>query len=389
MWVHHETSHRTTGTAGGRRRRVPALLAGAALTLAALAAAPGAATAQGDGNALDETEHHGPGTFQLDVTSYDAAIEGIAGRDGVAAVPFDELMAARTAETVSCGQACRQWPDHLNEDDRWYPQGLAGSDESHWAGAPEAEVVVSAWYQRTSPENHAAVDSALKFVSTDDWRYRNVPLRMPVQKDGAWTTEKLRSHNGGAAWAGPYLYATSGTTLYRFDVRDILRDDSGVFLLPDRVYRGVTKEPYGKATLSSISTDWTEGPALVSAEYDADPVTTDVVRWPLSADGELVVEDGAVDSAYNIRVDKDSRIRKVQGVESHEGLYYFSRSAGALERARVGTQDDRAATTWGRTGDDTDIPEDLYAVPGQNMYGQTEERTDRYLFWRPMSELLP
>lgn len=376
-------THRRRATKAG------ALLAGLALATSPLTIAPLTATAAGDGNALDEAKYHGEGTYQLDVTAYDDAIEAIQAQPGVEQIPLGDLMAARTAETISCGDACRQWPAHLNEDDRWYPQGLAGSEESNWSGAPETELVVSAWYQRTSPDDHAAVNSALKFLSTDDWKYRNVPLRLPVEEDGAWTTEKLKSHNGGVAWAGPYLYVAATDRFYRFDTRQVMEDADGVFLVPDRVYTAVEKDPYGKARLSSVSTDWTGEPALVSAEYNADAETTQVIRWPLDADGDLSASGGTVGSQYNFWVDKNSSIKKVQGVESHQGRYFFSISAGMLERARVGSQADRARTEWGMTGSDTDIPQDLYAVPGQDMFGQTEERTDRRVFWRPMAELLP
>lgn len=373
-----------------RTRQASALLAGLALAASPVIVAPLTATAAGDGNALDEAEHHGEGTYQLDVTTYDEAIEAIQAQPGVEQIPLADLMAARTAETISCGADCRQWPDHLNDDARWYPQGLAGSEESGWSGAPGTELVVSAWYQRTSPGDHTAVNSALKFLSTDDWKYRNVPLRLPVETDdGGWTTEKLKSHNGGLAWAGPYLYVAATDRFYRFDTRQIMEDGEGTFLVPDRVYVAVDKEPYGQARLSSVSTDWSGEPALVSAEYNADAATTHVIRWPLAADGTLPADGGTVDSQYNFWVDKNSSIQKVQGVESHEGLYYFTTSAGNLERARVGTQDDRARTEWGRTGDDTHIPQDLYAVPGQDMVGQTEEQHERRVFWRPMADLLP
>lgn len=394
MFVHHARQHSTSeqGPGGHSRTRTvrgSALLAGVALVATSLVTTPVTATADGNGNALDEAEHDEPGTYALDVTSYDDAIEAIADKPGVEQIPLADLMAARTAETVACGEDCRQWPDHLNDHDRWYPQGLAGSEEANWAAAPETELVVSAWYERTSPDDHTAVNSALKFVATDDWKYRNVPLRLPVEKGGEWTTRPLASHNGGVAWAGPYLYVAATDRLHRFDTRDIMRDQEGVFLVPDRTYVAVDKEPYGTARLSSVSTDWTGEPALVSAQYNADAVTTQVIRWPLDADGDLPAEAGTVGSQHNFWIDKDSSIRKVQGVESHEGLYYFSTSGGQLERARVGTQDDRARTDWGRDADGTHIPEDLYAVPGQDMFGQTEVPSERRLFWRPMEELLP
>ncbi|WP_163541299.1 hypothetical protein [Occultella kanbiaonis] len=380
-----------TGAATGRRtHHLSGRVIGALIGVTALVVAvPGPAQAAGDGNALDEAEHNEPGTYALDITDYSQAIDAIAAQPDVEQVPFDDLIASRSGDTTACGDSCRAWPDHIVTDDRWYPQGLAGSEESNWAQAPDTEILVSAWYQRTSPDNHAAVDSALKFISTDDWRYRNVPLRLPVPSDDGWTTEPLASHNGGVAWAGPYLYVAATDRIHRFDLRTVMSDDGGYFLVPDRTYVGVDQEPYGIPRLSSVSTDWTGQPAIVSAEYGADEATTtEVIRWPLTPSGDLAAEGGTVGSQDNFWVDKDSSIDRVQGVAAQDGVYLFSGSAGTLDRARVGTQTDRDTWTWGRTGTDTDIPQDLY-ISDSNVYGQTEERGDRYVFWAAGAQVLP
>src|SRR5690606_18546849 len=205
--VHPRNATQTpSGGAATRRRRSRTRLVGALVGVAGLAVVvPGPAVAAGNGNALDSAKYDEPGTYQLKVTDRSAALEAIAAQPGVEPVSFPELVESRSGDTGSCGDACRIWPDHLNEDDRWYPQGVAGSEESNWADAPETEVLVSAWYQRTSPDNHAAVSSALKFVSTDDWQYRNVPLRLPVETDGRSATAPLTSPDGGPAFAGPIL----------------------------------------------------------------------------------------------------------------------------------------------------------------------------------------
>lgn len=373
-----------------RRRRSPARVIGALAGVVGLAVVvPGQAVAAGNGNALDEAEHHEPGTYELDVLDRTEALESIGNQPEVEPVTFEELVESRWGETTSCGDTCRVWPDHLNDHDTWYPQGLAGSEESNWADAPETEVLVSAWYQRTSPDDHASVDSALKFVSTEDWQYRNVPLRIPVRTDdGGWTTEPLESHNGGVAWAGPYLYVAATSQFHRFDLRTIMADDDGYFMVPDRSYRGVDSEPYGAARLSSASTDWTGEPAIVSAQYTAEDEAAEVIRWPLNESGDLAEEDGTVGSQYNFWIDKDSSIDKVQGVAAVDGLYLFTGSAGTLDLARVDTQEDRDTFDWGRTGDETHIPEDLY-LSGANVYGQTEVPGHRELFWAAREDILP
>ncbi|HLV03639.1 hypothetical protein [uncultured Georgenia sp.] len=215
-----------------------------------------------------------------------------------------------------------------------------------------------------------------------------VPLRLAVETEEGWSTEPLRSHNGGVAWAGPYLYVAATDRFHRFDLRTAMADEDGYFLLPDRTYVGVDQEPYGEPRLSSVSTDWTGEPAIVSAEYTADDVAADVVRWPLTESGELVVADGVVGSQDNVWIDKDSSIDRVQGVASSDGRHLFAGSAGTLDLARVGTQEDRDTLSWGRAGQDTHIPEDLY-LGGSRLYGQTEERTHRRLFWVARADVLP
>jgi hypothetical protein len=388
--MHPQKAHPSTGaTTRGRSRRSRRRVIGILFGVSALAVAvPGPAGAAGNGAALDEAAHNEPGTYELDITDRSQAVEAISESPGVAPVSFAELIGSRSGETTDCGEACRAWPEDLNTDDRWYPQGLAGSEESNWAQAPDTEVLVSAWYQRTSPDDHAAVDSALTFVSTDDWRYRTAGLRLPVQTDEGWSTQPLASHNGGVAWAGPYLYVAATDRIHRFDLRTAMTDDEGYFLVPDRTYVGVDQGPYGVPRLSSISTDWSGEPALVSAEYSADDVTTEVVRWPLTGSGDLAAQDGTVGSQTNFWIDKDSSIDKVQGVAAQDGLYLFSGSAGTLDLARVGTQTDRDTIAWGRTGDATHIPQDLY-LSGTNVFGQTEVPGHRHLFWQAQADVLP
>ncbi len=352
------------------------------LILSAAVAVPAVPVgAGGDGNALDQARHHGNGVYRLRGHSYEPALRAILGQGAVRKVSFDRFMSSKPGVMERCGRACRRWPKALMNSSTWYPQGLAGSKESRWkylSGRPE--IVVSSWYQRRSASDSTSVGSSLKFISTRNWRYRNIPLRVPVQTGSGWTTERLQTHAGGVAWAGRYLYVAGTDRLYRFDLTQIFRSGSGPFLLPDRRYLTVDKEPYGEPRLSSVSTDWSGTPSLVTARYEVDDVTAEVVRWPIDSSGALRVNGGVVGSDYNFWIDKDSAIDNVQGVESHNGTYLFSNSGGDgdLERARVETQYLRE--TFGWRGDDT--PQDLYAAAGHRLYGQTESRYERRVFWR-------
>lgn len=367
-------------------RRVATLVMAMTLAVPAASALPTDAGAGGNGNALDVAKHHARGTYRLRVHSYEPALKAIVGQSTVRRISFDRFMSTKPGALSRCGSTCRRWPDKLKHSATWYPQGLTGSKESRWDHvAGRREIVVSSWYKRRSASDHTSVASSLKFISTRSWRFRSIPLRVPVQTGSGWTTEPLQTHAGGAAWAGRFIYVAGTDRLYRFDLRQIFRSGSGPFLLPDRRYLAVDKKPYGAARLSSVSTDWSGKPSLVTARYHVDDVTAEVVRWPLTSGGGLASRRGAVPSRYNFWIDKDSAIDNVQGVESHRGTYLFSNSGGDgdLDRARVGTQRRRKTFDW--NGGLT--PQDLDAAVGHRVYGQTEARHGRRVFWRSFSSI--
>jgi hypothetical protein len=368
--------------------------AAVAVILALLAMPAGAALANdSDGNALDRTTSV-DGWFKLHMQSYESIVKGLIAKPGIDVISLNTLLGTRPGSMSSCGDRCKQWPSDLEDDKLWYPQGLTGSEESSWSARPANEVLVSGWYERVSESNHDPVASRLQFISTSDWTYRTVPLRMGTHNylTGEYGYQPLPIHIGGLAWADRYLYAVDTTRILRFDLTQILRNSGGPFLVPDRQYYNVAGSGGGSARLSSISTDWSSTPpALVTAEWSDDTsADADVVRWPIGDNGALVVNSSdTVLSADALYVDADSSIDKVQGVESANGVYFFSCSSGMLERAKVESQADRDHWRWGWGFLDTWVPQDLYAVAGQRIYGQSEERNDRRIFWKPMSEVMP
>lgn len=360
------------------------VVAAAAVSLGVLASAAVPARADG-GNALN-TAHASPGNFQLNYTSLQSQLTAAANRPGTSSVDFWTTVKAGAGTTTSCGTACREWQDSANNDTLWYPQGLAGTLESNWNSPPPQQVIASGWYKRpTADDGSSSTDTAIKFLFTTTptgttWNYRHIPLRTA---DAAGATSPLTAHMGGLAWAGSAIYMASTDRIYRFDVRDMLRDADGAFLLPNAVYVDRASAPGGKARLSSLSTDWsTSPPALVSAEYSAedDTARTTVVRWPLTSGAGLVVTNNIVNSESDYNITPSSDINRVQGVASKNGLYYFSGSLNRLDSARADSQVDRKSrTTWGVSGG---IPQDLYLESGTSrLFGQTEKRTLRRVFW--------
>lgn len=354
----------------------------AALAAGLACAAP--AVARGNGNALDTAKYDAPGTYQLSVASYESYFAGYVREPGVASTSFTKVLANLPQALSVCGGHCRRWPERLENSATAIPQGLAGTREAHWsARAGKPDVLASTWYLTRGGHT---VGSLVRFVDTSTWRFRTVHLLGWTGSSSAPGVTALPAHAGGAAWAGRYLYLAATHTLYRFDLTQIVRTKHGPQLLPDRVYTTLNVDPYGASTLSSVSTDWTGTPALVTARYTAGDVTDEVVRWPLRSDGGLHVHHGRVLSSYNFWIDKDSSIDNVQGVACHDGTYLFANSGhdGDLDRARVGTQTDRASFAWyGADG-----PEDLYVAPGTRVYGNTEHAGKRYVFWRPYSAVL-
>ncbi len=380
-------------------RRVPILMrrmvAALVVMCLALLAVPasGARANDSDGNALDRTTSV-DGWFKMHMLSYEGIINGLIAKPDISVVSLASVLAmSEDGRLSSCGDQCEQWPAAL-QDNLWYPQGLTGSEESSWPSRPATEVLVSGSYQRSSESDHTSVASRVQFISTANWSYRTVPLRMGTYDymTGVYSYKPLTIHIGGLAWADRYLYAVDTDRIYRFDLTQILRNSGGPFMVPDRQYYNVAGIGGGSARLSSISTDWSSSPpALVTAEWNPNQsADADVVRWPLNDNGTLVVNSSdTVLSSDALYVDADSSIDEVQGVESVNGVYFFSCSTGELQRARVESPADRKSWRWGSGLIDSWIPQDSYAVAGQRIYGQSEERNDRRVFWKPMSDVMP
>lgn len=351
-----------------------------------------------NGYALDRPIQHGPGTYKVTVTNVESRVRTVLDRDDIHPLELSSLVSRDGVPMGSCdeGDRCWEWPDEV-DDELWYPQGLTGNRESMWSGYLGTEVVVSAWYRRTTEADHTSTGSQLRFVTpnTDTPSYRTVTL---MNATASGILSPLEIHAGGAAWAGPYLYVADTDRLFRFDVRQLMQDNEGnALMVPDRRYNALddASTPLGEAVFSSISTDWSGNRrSLVSAQYidpDEDGSAPNVVRWPLRTGGALASSDGVVGSTDNLLIDTDSDIFKVQGVEAHGDTYYFSQSDGHLDRRRAMSIGPRGRMDWGQSGfgpfRDSDVPQDLYGVADYGMFGQTEEDGDQRLFFHEWETL--
>lgn len=139
----------------------------------------------------------------------------------------------------------------------WRPQGVAGSataDGYRIAGRPAGarDLVLTSWYSRAdepgllAPNRPGQSVTRLVVADLDRGRYASVELVRPVRG----RLRNLNSHGSGLAWTGQYLYSSSHSWLWLYNLDDLLEVD-GHLVLPAVASWSVT----GHGGLSSISAD--------------------------------------------------------------------------------------------------------------------------------------
>lgn len=266
----------------------------------------------------------------------------------------------------------------------WIPQGITGSFDGRDDGLVAGrKVVMVSWYYDIASDTGSTVEKGVRIAIADVTNaaavaYRFAILVEPVTKNGRTDFAAIPVHAGGLAWVGNYLYVpVTGSGFRVFDLTRILRVDdttgSADVMGYDATvmkYRAVgyryaipqvaEYKDAGtcNAVFSFVSLDRsTTPPSLVSGEYDSASVVGRLYRWPLAADGHLVVTDAnrvIPDAAYYMAESH------VQGGASRNGTFWLSSSqpsgsAGALYR----THENMPSTTLGWV----DSPEDLAFDP--------------------------
>ncbi|HWK28156.1 MAG TPA: hypothetical protein VNS09_16440 [Solirubrobacter sp.] len=252
----------------------------------------------------------------------------------------------------------------------WYPQGITGSADAVDGGVVDGhrELLVS-WYSKNGKGVRVSFVNADKLAKA---KYRHVLLVEP--KDGG-TFGLVKSHAGGIAWYGNYLYvAETHGGLRVFDLRHILRvpkpseAEGYAFILPQV---GQFKTTNAGLVFSYVSVDRTAGPALVTGEYRKGKTGGRIVRWPLDAATGLL-RGGGAEAAWS------SPATNVQGALTVNGRIGTSSSAGAGNPGVFTTGAPGAAVgrhTWAAG------PEDLtYAATSGRVYSVTEHPNARIVF---------
>jgi hypothetical protein len=271
-----------------------------------------------------------------------------------------------------------RWNKGDNDVDYWYPQGITGSADAVAGGVVDGhrQLLVS-WYSNNGKGTRVSFVNADKL---DSAKYRHV-LLVTANDTGGFGL--VKSHAGGIAWYGNYLYvAETHGGLRVFDMRHLLRvpnpDDAlgYAFILPQV---GLYKTTDPDLVFSFVSVDRSDpnAHALVTGEYRKGATGGRIVRWPLAATGLPV--GGQASAAFS------SPATNVQGALMVGGRIGTSSSAGAGKPGAVtsGAPGQNAAGhPWGAG------PEDLsFAGTSGRVYSLTEHPGARVVFGVPAASV--
>jgi hypothetical protein len=231
------------------------------------------------------------------------------------------------------------WNATDQADTNWYPQGLAGNGESGWTGFA-GSALIATWYTRNAPvQTRVSVISAPGSVPG---AYGNFLLKEPIQDCtlGCQTVlVDIKSHVGGAAWVGKYLYVPETSKGFRvFDLTRFVQLGSE-WVLPQVAFY---KQPAGAGLLFSAAstTGAPTAPSILSVEFDRTTTDRRIVSWPVVAStGRLLVSSGSV-TASEATVMDGAVVDSVQGIAALGDSLVLSRSWSTqpayLLRAGVG-----------------------------------------------------
>lgn len=269
-----------------------------------------------------------------------------------------------------------RWDAADNNDPRWYPQGITGSDDA-FATERDPELLLVSWYQRGRRWPIHGARISLVQPQGEGGAYRHLLLfslagtaEAPVLQ-AALSRPDRALHASGMVWLHPWLYVA--------DTRNGLRiyDASRVVPLStdgDAGHLGVRPggiDGFGYAyglvevarthqvgtcpiRFSSLSLDRsTDPPALVSAEYQRDTDQGRAFRWALDPQtGWLRTDTWGEVHPHTVVTTGE---RRVQGALSQGDRWWFSASnqlAGRCLLYRASTVGPSLAVPWPRGCED-------------------------------------
>jgi hypothetical protein len=246
----------------------------------------------------------------------------------------------------------------------WYPQGITGSGEGYSDGDVDGKQALAvSWYYREDPKETATgyKGARISFVDIDDLndvRYRHVLLVEPTGTTSSPNFKEVRTHAGGIAWYGRYLYVADTSRGFRvFDLARMMRVRTDEFIAPGIVPIGIIGgeayalgykyvlpmvkryvQPAGpdsslllsnpaeylrllqkQFTFSYLSIDRTTTPhQLIVGEYDESSSGRFAV-WDLNSSNKLL-DSGSSREVYDIRR------TKTQGVARANAVWFYDHS---------------------------------------------------------------
>jgi hypothetical protein len=267
-----------------------------------------------------------------------------------------------------------KWSDRDNTG-AWIPQGITGSAAAQADGmiGGHRSLLVS-WYK-----DNAASPARVSFVTADSLdgggsAYSSATLVIPAGR----TVRPIKSHAGGIAWYGHYLFVAETKVGVRvFDTNYILgakklpptADLNSPWVLPQV---GFYKQAKGAGlTFSFVETD-RSSPALITGKYADKKYNRRIVRWPLDSNTGLPGLQAS--GAWKMPA------TNVQGGLMHNGVLLAGSSykpgGGGIGELVAGAPD-RPASHWAWP----DGAEDLhYAGTSNRVYSLTEKAGDRIVF---------
>ena len=267
-----------------------------------------------------------------------------------------------------------KWSDRDNGG-AWIPQGITGSAAATDDGLIDGHrALLVSWYKKieSSP-------ARVSFVNADSLdgggaTYNSATLVIPSGR----TVRPIKSHAGGIAWYGHYLFVAETDVGVRvFDTNYILgaaklpptADLNAPYVLPQVGYYEQSKG--AKLTFSFVETD-RSSPALITGKYADLARNRRIVRWPL--DPATGLPGLQANGAWKMPA------TNVQGGLMHKGRLLASssyRPGGGGIGELVAGNPDQDASHWAWP----DGAEDLhYAGTSNRVYSLTEKKGDRIVF---------
>jgi hypothetical protein len=303
----------------------------------------------------------------------------------------------------------------------WYPQGITGTGDGYSDSTIDGtRALAISWYYREDPkENSTGYKGArISFVDVDDLddvRYRHVLLVEPTGTTSSPNFKAVKTHAGGIAWYGRYLYVADTSRGFRvFDLARMMRVRTDEFIAPGVLPIGIIngaayafgykyvlpmvkryEQPAGpditllfsnpvqyyqllarQFTFSYLSIDRTSAPhQLIVGEYDESSSGRFAV-WDLNNSSKLL-GSGSSRAVYDIRR------TKTQGVARANAVWFYDHSyAEDQHRIHMQLPDGTVESTKGGYG----LEDMHYDGNGSRLWMLTEHPESRKVFYKAYPE---